>query len=101
MKWTRLDNVEPYCIGDKLGYIREEAECMDFKFEEDAIKYVWASLSTDFPRITEKLSPEDMYVEYDEHELCDGETQPTYAVYIHLSNRMVDVLHGEFPELLI
>ncbi len=101
MNWTRLDNLEPYSIGDKLGYIREEAECLDFKFEEDAFDYVWNTIEKDFPHLSKKISFEDIFVEYDIHELCDGEEQPTYAVYIHLSDRLVEVLYEEFPECRI
>ena len=101
MNWIRLDNLEPYSIGDRLSYIREEAECQDFKFKEDAHKYVCETIEKDFPTVYNRLSFDDIMTEYHQHELCDGEEKPTYAVYIHLSTNAVKVLHHEFPEDLI
>lgn len=101
MNWTRLDNIEPYKLGDRLAYIREDAECSDFKFQEDAHEYVCKVLETDFPLTYNKLSFDDIMTEYDTHELCDGEAQPTYAVYIHLSDNALKALYEEYPEDLI
>ena len=101
MNWTRLDNIEPYKIGNRLDYIREEAECRGFEFQEDAHEYVCGMIETELPTMYSKLSFDDILTEYDTHELYDDEAQATYAIYIHLSDLAVKLLIEEFPEDLI
>jgi len=99
MSWTRIDNLNE--VYHEFEYIREDAECQGFTDDFEVGCYVEDVFKKDFPDIWDKLSYDDIYAEYYEHELCEGEEKPTYAVYIYVNDKARNVIMNYYAEYFI
>ena len=111
MKWYRIDNhpVADYMFDD----FRMEAECQGFTDELECEDYVYNEIKKEFPELNtyfksnihesdlEGWLEDHLKIEYDEHELCDDEIKPTYSVYIHISDKMLNYLEFLLPEIYL
>lgn len=97
---TRLDNL-PWEFDNEFSYIREDAECRGFTEQDETEEYVLNEFNKSFPSFTRRLQYGDIYVENYEHDLCDDEEVPTYAVYIYFNGNAVNVLKEMFPHVFL
>jgi len=96
----RLDNM-PWEINDAFSFIREDAECQRFTEECETDDYVRDTFKNQYPSFYNKLKYDDLYIERYEHELCEDEAYPTYAVYIYFCEGAVEVLKEMFPHIFL
>jgi len=100
--WERIDSMDlPWDFYDKLSYIREDAECQNFKNDFETDEYVVKIFSRDFSEVWERINYDDISTEYHEHELCDDEIEPTYAVYIYVNENFRNIVENLYPEYFI
>ena len=101
MKWTRIDNL-PGDLNEMFCYISEDAECKGFKEDFEVCNYVEEQFKADYDNIWKRIRFEDdIYSEYCEHDLCDGEDKSTYAVYIYFNDTTIKVIKKLYPEEFI
>lgn len=97
MHFIMLDNIDPYEVSEEFCYMREEAECQGFSVQYEAEFFIRDLFEQRYPLLYSKMERDDLYVEYDKHEVYDNEETPTYAVYIYVSEEFVILCKDFFP----